>query len=169
MIKAVKKVMKFVEWLLILLLFISVVIVVMQIVWRKILRDPLSWTDQTARFLFVWMTMLGIPVLFNRNILMSFDLVQEKLKEESRDIFRIAFRVFGLFFSVAYFLFSMQLCLKSVGNYFAGIKIPYNWLYSSQPICCVLLFFVLLTQIIEIVQQLQKPKNNEEDGEQACS
>lgn len=168
MIKAVKKVMTFVEWLLILLLFISVVIVVMQIIWRKILRDPLSWTDQTARFLFVWMTMLGIPVLFHRNILMSFDLLQEKLKDTSRDIFRIVFRVLGLFFSVAYFLFSMQLCLKSIGNYFAGIKIPYNWLYSSQPVCCVLLFFVLLAQIIEIVQQLRKPKIAGKEGEQAC-
>ena len=168
MIKTVKKVMQFVEWLLILLLFVSVVIVVMQIIWRKVLRDPLSWTDQTARFLFVWMTMLGIPVLFNKNILMSFDLVQEKLKDRSRDIFRIVFRILGLFFSVAYFLFSMQLCMKSVGNYFAGIRIPYNWLYSSQPVCCVLLFFVLLAQTIEILQQLQKPKSTDKEGEQAC-
>ena len=158
MVKAVKTLMKFIEVLLVVLLFASVVIVVMQIIWRKILGDPLSWTDQTARFLFVWMTMLGIPVLFNRNILMSFDLVQDKLSARNHDILRIAFRVLGLFFCVCYFIFSMQLCMKSVGNYFAGVKIPYNTLYAAQPTCCVLLFVVQISQIIELVGKLRGNK-----------
>lgn len=155
MVKAVKTLMKLVEIVLIILLFASVVIVVMQIIWRKILGDPLSWTDQTARFLFVWMTMLGIPVLFNRNILMSFDLVQDKLSPRNHDILRIAFRVLGLFFCVCYFIFSLQLCMKSVGNYFAGIRIPYNTLYVAQPVCCVLLTLVQSSQIVELVRKLR--------------
>lgn len=149
--------MKAVEWLLIALLLFSVVVVVMQIIWRKILGDPLSWTDQTARFLFVWMTMLGIPVLFNRNILMSFDLIQNKLGDRSHIVLRIVFRVIGLFFCICYFLFSMKLCVNSVGNYFAGIEIPYNMLYSAQPVCCVLLFLVQTTQIIELARELRAP------------
>lgn len=157
MVKAVKALMKAVEWVLIALLLISVVVVVMQIIWRKILGAPLSWTDQTARFLFVWMTMLGIPVLFNRNILMSFDLLNNKLSERNNIKLRIIFRVIGLFFCVCYFVFSMQLCISAVGNYFAGIKIPYNMLYSAQPVCCVLLFLVQTTQIIELVRELRAP------------
>lgn len=155
MVKAVKNLMKYVEALLVIMLFASVAIVVMQIIWRYILRDPLSWTDQMARFLFIWMTMLGIPVLFNRNILMSFDILQNKMNEKNHNFLKIALRVLGLFFCVSYFFFSLQLCMKSAGNYFAGIKIPYNALYSAQPVCCVLLALVQSAQIVEIVGQLR--------------
>lgn len=158
MIKAVKALMKFIEGLLIAMLLVSVLIVVMQIVWRYVLRTPLSWTDQTARFLFVWMTMLGIPVLFNRNILMSFDLVQDKLGDHAHDLLRIAFRVLGLFFCVCWFIFSLQLCETSGGNYFAGIRIPYNALYSAQPVCCALLFLVQITQIVELARGIRERK-----------
>jgi TRAP-type C4-dicarboxylate transport system permease small subunit len=138
MVRAVKTLMRFVEGLLIVLLFASVSIVVLQIIWRYLLRNPLSWTDQMARFLFIWMTMLGIPVLFNRNILMSFDLVQNKFNDRNHDILRIVFRILGLFFCVSYFFFSLQLCMRSIGNFFAGIRIPYNALYAAQPtvVCC---------------------------------
>ena len=73
--KAVSMLMRFVEFVVTLLFAISVLLVVAQVFWRRILQDPIGWTEQISRALFCWMTMLGIPVLFNRNILMSFDMV----------------------------------------------------------------------------------------------
>lgn len=95
--KAVSMLMRFVEFVVTLLFAISVLLVVAQVFWRRILQDPIGWTEQISRALFCWMTMLGIPVLFNRNILMSFDMVQNLFKDRAHIWLRIAFRVIGIF------------------------------------------------------------------------
>ena len=98
--KAVSMLMRFVEFVVTLLFAISVLLVVAQVFWRRILQDPIGWTEQISRALFCWMTMLGIPVLFNRNILMSFDMVQNLFKDRAHIWLRIAFRVIGIFFCI---------------------------------------------------------------------
>ena len=63
MIKLINKLMALVGILATLLLAASVVIVTMQIVWRYVLSQPLGWTDQMARFSFMWFTMLIVRLL----------------------------------------------------------------------------------------------------------
>lgn len=77
--KFVDKIMRCIEALLIILLSTAVLIIFMQIIWRYALRTPLGWTEQIARAEFIWMVMLGIPVMFNRGITMSFDIFLQKI------------------------------------------------------------------------------------------
>ena len=159
MIKAVKKLMQFVEFLVTVLFLISVILVICQVFWRYVLRDPITWTNQISRALFCWMTYLGIPVLFNRNILMSFDLVQNSFKGAAHIWLRILFRVIGLFFCICWFLFALELCRACKGLVFPGIAIPQNALYAAQNVCCVLLFLVQTAQIVEMLGQLKGSKS----------
>lgn len=39
---------------------IAVVLNLMQIIYRYVLFDPLSWTEEVMRYLMVWVTMLGV-------------------------------------------------------------------------------------------------------------
>ena len=160
--KAVSMLMRFVEFVVTLLFAISVLLVVAQVFWRRILQDPIGWTEQISRALFCWMTMLGIPVLFNRNILMSFDMVQNLFKDRAHIWLRIAFRVIGIFFCSCWFIFSLELCKVSVGLVFSGVAIPKNALYSAQCACCVLMFIVQLDQIISLLKELRRGSKEKE-------
>ena len=164
MIKAIKKLMQLVEILVTVMFAVSVILVVAQVFWRYVLRDPITWTNQISRALFCWMTYLGIPVLFNRNILMSFDLVQNAIKGKANIWLRISFRVLGLFFCICWFVFSLQLCASSVGLEFPGIAIPKNGLYGAQCVCCVLLFLVQAAQIAEFIGELKSAGIEKEAG-----
>ena len=165
MVKAVNKLMKGVEFIVTVLFAVSVILVIAQVFWRYVLGDPITWTNQISRALFVWMTYLGIPVLFSRNILMSFDLLQEKVKCASNIFLRVGLRVIGLFFCICWFIFSWELCSKSVGLVFPGIAIPKNALYGAQNVCCVLLFIVQVSQIVELLGGLKTIKNGKEANE----
>lgn len=161
MVKAIKKLMQFVEILVTAMFALSVLLVVAQVFWRYVLGDPITWTNQISRALFCWMTYLGIPVLFNRNILMSFDLVQNAIKGAMNVFLRISFRILGLFFCICWFIFSWQLCASSVGLFFPGIAIAKNVLYGAQNVCCALLFLVQSAQIVEIFGELKSSKNGQ--------
>ncbi len=154
LVKAVNKLMKVVEFVVTALLAAAVVIVILQIFWRYVLSNPLGWTDQMARFMFMWIIMLGIPVMFNRNIMMSFDMILENIHGKPHDIIHIVIRLLGVAFCVCYFLFALKLCQMSAGKTFPGVKIPYNFLYAAQPSCCVLLAIVLLKQAYEFVMHM---------------
>ena len=161
MIKAVKKLMQLVEFLVTVLFLISVILVICQVFWRYVLRDPITWTNQISRALFCWMTYLGIPVLFNRNVLMSFDLVQNAFKGAAHTWLRIVFRLIGLFFCICWFLFTLELCKACKGLVFPGIAIPQNALYGAQNVCCVLLFLVQISQIAEMLRELKNGKSSQ--------
>ncbi|MBS5432339.1 MAG: TRAP transporter small permease [Firmicutes bacterium] len=160
--KIVDKIMRVVEFIVTLMFALSVLLVMAQVFWRYVLGDPITWTNQISRALFIWMTYLGIPVLFNRNILMSFDLLQEKVKGAANIWLKIGFRVLGLFFCICWFIFSWQLCMKSVGLVFPGIAIPKNALYGAQNVCCALLFIVQLGQITDLLGEIRSRKDGRE-------
>ncbi len=162
MMKIVDKIMRVVEFIVTLMFALSVLLVMAQVFWRYVLGDPITWTNQISRALFIWMTYLGIPVLFNRNILMSFDLLQEKVKGAANIWLKIGFRVLGLFFCICWFIFSWQLCMKSVGLVFPGIAIPKNALYGAQNVCCALLFIVQLGQITDLLGEIRSRKDGRE-------
>ena len=165
MVKLINKLMRIVEFIVTIMFAVAVILVIAQVFWRYVLGDPITWTNQISRALFIWMTYLGIPVLFNRNILMSFDLLQEKVKGAANIWLKIGFRVLGLFFCICWFIFSWELCSKSVGLVFPGIAIPKNALYGAQNVCCALLFIVQTGQIVELLGGLRSLKNGKETDE----
>ena len=141
------------EWICMAFLAASVVIITIQVFWRYVLSDPLSWTEEVSRYLFIWIVMLGIPIMFNRNIAICFDLLSAKLSGRSSDNLQIVFRLLGLFFCVAYFCFSMSLCLKTGMRRTSGIEIPLNLLYSAQPVSAALTGLVMIKQVIGFVKR----------------
>lgn len=155
MVKLINSLMKIVAFIATAFLAASVVIVTMQIVWRYVLSSPLGWTDQMARFSFIWFTMLGIPVMFNKNIMMSFDLVIDQITGKGHYIIQLFIRLLGIFFCVCYAIFSIELCIRTGPRLFPGVKIPYNSLYCSQTVCAVLLTLVFIKQIIEIIDRMR--------------
>ena len=158
----VKKLMHYVEELVTVLFALSVLLVMAQVFWRYVLNDPITWSSQISRALFCWMVYLGIPCLFNRNVLMSFDLIQDRLSPNGQKVLTIVFRLIGLFFCICWFYFSYVLCTSntSVGKFFPGAipyikELPKNALYIAQPVCCVLLFIVQVSQIIDLVKSFK--------------
>ncbi len=63
-----------------ILLLIMTVIVLLQVGCRYILNIPLSWTDESSRFLMIYMTYLCLPIIYlnDQNIAMTF--VTDKFK-----------------------------------------------------------------------------------------
>ncbi|USD67730.1 TRAP transporter small permease [Vibrio sp. SCSIO 43136] len=61
-------------------LFVMTAIVLIQVGCRYILNMPLGWTDESSRFLMIYMTYLCLPIIYleDRNISMTF--VTDKLK-----------------------------------------------------------------------------------------
>lgn len=77
--KTVDKLMHMISFLLGIMLFIAVVLIVAQIVFRYLLKSPIGWINQMCQFLYVWIVMLGLPVLFHNKAVTAFDYLSSKM------------------------------------------------------------------------------------------
>lgn len=147
--KFIDYIMRTVEIICMLLLATAVAFVTMQIVFRYFLSSPLGWTEQSSRFCFIWIVMLGIPIMFHRKCEISFDYLLEKLNGRAHDAIMFLFEILGIFFCAVYFVFSIQLCIRTGGRMTSGVAIPLNCLYAAQPASAFLTILVFIGRISE--------------------
>jgi len=164
MLKVYNRLMKTIEMVLVALLSWSVIVTVAQIFWRYVLRAPLGWTEQAARAGFIWMVMLGIPIMFNRDIWMSFDIILEKMPEKLHLGVRGFLLVFGIIFSVFYFFASLKLCVLTGSRQVPGFPLPMNALYAAQPVGASLLFIVFVRKLLGLSANSKKPNGKQSNG-----
>lgn len=156
MIKLIDKFMKWIEALLIGLLSTSVIIVVCQIIFRYVLGNPIGWSEQICRLLFMWTVMLGIPVIFNRNVIMAFDLILTALPNVLQTIVHILFNTLGVIFCGFYLRYGIQICQEMSGRVASGVPIPYWLMYGAQVCCAFLLGVVFLKRLYIEIKSFKK-------------
>lgn len=154
--KVLAKIIRAIEIILMVLLGIAIAIIAAQVFWRYVLKNPLNWSEQTARCLFIWMMMLSVPVLFYRKGAVAFDLLVEMMPRKIRDIVGIVIKLLILFFAVFYLVCSIQLCIQTGDRLLSGLEIPMNLLYSAPPTAMVCLILVMLEQLADCVKDLVK-------------
>lgn len=154
--KILAKIIWVVEKILMVLLGAAVIIIAAQVFWRYCLNDPLSWTEQTARCLFVWMMMLSVPVLFYRKSTVSFDLILESVPRKAQDIMRIVIQLVILGFACFYLKSGIDLMVQTGDRILSGLEIPMNVMYVAPPIAMSIAILVTLEQIYFCVKDLLK-------------
>ncbi len=68
-----------VNWFLALLMAGMVVIVSAQVWYRFILNDPLSWSEEASRYLFVWISFMGAAAGVRYQVHLGIDLMEKIL------------------------------------------------------------------------------------------
>ena len=74
----------FEEYFCYLLLVVLVVTTSLQVFTRYVLNAPLSWTEELARILFIWITFIGAAVIAKRSGHISIDFVTNLLPPGAR-------------------------------------------------------------------------------------
>lgn len=155
--KAVDALMKFVSRLLGVLLFVAVLTVLAQIASRYIFKAPFGWTDQLCRFLYVWIIMLGLPVLFHTKSVTAFDSLSSKLSPRHQEILHIVVCVLSIAFAVCFAWFGWEFMMKKGAMMIPAFKVvPYYAVYASMPLCGVLLCIEMVLQLITSIKTLCK-------------
>lgn len=142
-----------------------VVIVLTAVFFRYVLNDSLTWGEQVARYLFIWMIMLGMPILYHEKANVSFDMLLTKLPLESRKMVGVILDVLVMGFGV---FMSVQACAyieKVGGNVLEGLGVPQWMVIISQPIGGMLLALVALqsalTGVVSLRQSLQSGQRSQ--------
>ena len=121
-------------WLTVILMAALVLDVVWQVLTRYVLPKPSNFTEETARFLLIWMVFLGGASATRRGAHLSLDLITEKLPTTFA---RWAINGSIFLFSAAVFVIGggrlVQVVLQ-LGQRSPALDIPMGYVYLVVPI-----------------------------------
>jgi TRAP-type C4-dicarboxylate transport system permease small subunit len=134
-----------------LLLGVMVIASTLGVVFRYILQQSLSWSEELSRFSFIWFCYFAAPyvVIKKSNIIIDLlDLVFGKRGKRFPQILRSIGFMIWLGFSLFMVVISYQFIQKTriTGEVSAGLGIPIEYVYWSVPVGFALMSFRLVQQ-----------------------
>jgi len=137
----------------ILAIALMVLVILVQVLFRYALNNPLPWPDEAARFAMLWMTGLIAPTAYRRGGFVAIDTVQRTMPERSAAVLSLALLaisglVLGMAVEIGWGEITGFLSKASTASlYFLDssldwVKLPRRWMMASFFVCVVLLFSV---------------------------
>ena len=157
LIQIKERLVKFLEWILILLVAVLVLDVLWQVFSRFVLNDPSSWTDELATLLIIWVAMIGASVAFIRNNHLGVDYFVGKLKPRSRLITEIVVQIFIFVFAAVVLvlggakLVTLTLLTEQVSP---ALLVKMGHVYMALPISGVVIALAAVETAVEKVNAL---------------
>lgn len=164
------KVLKFLnerleEIFLVILMIAAVAIVTMQVVTRYILEVPLPWSEEIARYMFLWLTWVGSAYATKERKHVRIDVIYDRLKPGVKKVCDVISTIvwIGFLVMMSYLSIKLTSSVASGGQIAIGSGLPMWVPYASIPVGMVLMLFRLIQNTI---QDVKAAKANQEGG--AC-
>ena len=148
MAKLLGRLIALIEWWAVLLLAAMVVLVCLGVFFRYVLNSSLSWYDEFASYLLVWLTFYGCVVVDYRRRHIGFELLVDKLAPLQRRVVDVIAESAVLGFQFVLFWYGWVLT-ERMGDETA-IALPWvkvQWINSVLPITGALLLLVSATRL----------------------
>jgi len=147
----------FLEWLVIATMSVMVLNVLWQVFTRFILRQPSSFTEELARYLLIWLGLLGASYVTGKKLHLAIDLLPSRLKGKDRLV--LNFFIHSLIFLFALFvmviggwrLVNLSFALQQVS---AALQIRIGYVYLAVPLSGLFMMFYSGLFLWEDVQDL---------------
>jgi TRAP-type C4-dicarboxylate transport system permease small subunit len=122
--------------------------IILQVLCRYIMKNPLLWTEELARYLMIWMVFIGTSCIIKEwdNIYVDFFL--NKLKDKFRTILILIQKFVILGLLVNFFYLSFTVFLKvSLYQMTPALNISILWPQSS----IIVGFFLMALQMVGVI------------------
>lgn len=146
------KVDKVIQYLLVILMTLMVLNVLWQVFTRFIMNDPSSFTDELARYLLIWLGLLGAAYVTGQKMHLAIDYLLNKTKPTVKSkleyVINSSIFLFALFIMVigGVNLVSLTLYLEQIS---AALQIQLGFVYIVLPLSGILIMFYTGVSIIE--------------------
>jgi TRAP-type transport system small permease protein len=165
MLSAMNRVLLLVcRWLAITLVGSMAVIVIASVIWRYVLNDSLSWSEDVAKFLMVWLTFIGAPLGFRHGAHVSISLVPRAAPAVIRRIVRILVHAIVLALMLILVWYSWIFAWNGRSQVALTIgDISMLWVFIAMPIGAVLMAMVALELMVTALAGRPEPELTEDE------
>lgn len=144
----------FEEYFVVWSLAIMTALVFVQVVMRYIFHNSLSWSEELARYIFLWLSWTGASYAVRERTHFRVEMLANVLKGRARKIFElvILFVWFLFSFFLTWYGTALVIFLMDTGQVSAAMRLPMSLTYASVPVGCGLMCIRLIIEIQKIIK-----------------
>ena len=141
--------------LLVISLAFTTLLIFVQVVMRYVFNNSLSWSEELARYLFIYDVMIGAAIAIRRNSHLQIDILINLMKPKVRTILTIIATLAGMVFMVFLLSYSITLVQTGARTMSAGLGIPMSIPYSCMPVGIVLMLLTSIEVLFKNISALR--------------
>ena len=141
-----------------MIMALLVVDVLWQVFTRFILGDPSSFTEELARYLMIWVGLLGASYAAGKKMHLAVDLLPLQLEGRPRQYLQIVIELFTILFAASVLVFGgIRLVYVTffLGQISAALQLPLGYVYLVVPLSGLLIMFYSIHSIHQEVKVLR--------------
>ena len=146
------------KWLLVFIMGTMTINVLWQVFTRFIMQSPSSYTEELARYMLIWLGILGAAYVAGQKMHLAIDLLSTKLTGSKKSYLEIVIQLSVFVFSLSVMVIGgirlVQITL-SLNQISAALQIPLGYVYSVLPLSGALMMFYSATYIIDEIKKLK--------------
>lgn len=147
--------MRFVDVMTVCLMAGLFLLITFQVINRFVLHIPAAWTEEMGRYCFVWLSMFGSVKALHSDVHLSVDIIEQKLKGNTRLMVNILAEIIVLTFCSILTVTGFQYMVANIGNYCEFGKFPIFLIYMIMPIAGLLLCLVSIETLVTKIRELR--------------
>jgi tripartite ATP-independent transporter DctM subunit len=146
---------RLVEWLGGALVLAEVVVLLTGVVARSVFNEPLTWCDELASMLFLWLSMLGAVLAFHRSQHMRMSALVNSTRNSVRSGLEAGALVTCLLFVILILPHAIHYALDEAAVVTPALEVPVAWRAAGLPVGLILILFFGLRQIVRVANYRQ--------------
>jgi TRAP-type C4-dicarboxylate transport system permease small subunit len=140
---------------LIMLMAAMVLAVSWQVISRYVFSSPSSWTEEIARFLMIWIGVLGASYAFRTGVHLGLDILPKKLTGRSAELLKQFTAFVVVLFSVTVLIVgggSLVSLTWELRQYSAVLGLPIAFVYSVIPTAGILICIYAIAAVTGVIE-----------------
>lgn len=129
----------FEETLLVGLFAFMVAVIFLQVIMRFVFNNSLSWSEELGRFMFQWLTWIGISLGARLGQHIKITMLTDKLPHRGAQAANIISEIIVIMICVLTMYYGVELSKIFIGTRFTTIKISLVWGYAALIVGCGLM------------------------------
>ncbi|PFG20644.1 TRAP transporter small permease [Serinibacter salmoneus] len=144
---------KALEWLCVVLFALLVVTVAWQVFTRQVLNDPSGWSEELAKYTFIWLGLFAAALMFGERGHIAVDFVVRKMPAGVQHWIGVFGQLVIALFAVIVMIYGgYKVSALAWNQNLTGLPVNVGWLYTALPVAGVLILFYSVYHLISLLR-----------------
>ncbi|GAB7388882.1 TRAP transporter small permease [Bacillaceae bacterium] len=153
LLKSIDRLNRILMYLVGIILAVMTVVVTLQIFSRFILKYPLPWSEELARYLMIWLVFLASSLALRKQALIGLEAIAERLSGTARKYLKTVVYLICSGFFVFLLIKGIDMLDHVKMQRSPAMKISMAWPYAAIPVGS---FFLLLNSLAVLIELHRK-------------
>lgn len=131
---------------------IMIAITFLQVVFRYVFSAPLPWSEEAARYCFVWIVFLGAALGLERGVHLGVDLLVNRMPKTARRYTAFICDLLIACFALVIIYASLPVLQLNALQHSPALGVPMSWIYLAIPVSMALILLITLIRMIKTLR-----------------